>query len=95
MDTPNRVPALGTPRSPVNSRAAGARGTILVRGDSAYGKNSAVQTAIGAIPAHAWTPVRYPGAVRDPDTGEWISDAEVAETHYTAFASTPNPETAG
>lgn len=24
-------------------------------------------------------PVRYPGAVRDPDTGEWISDAEVAE----------------
>jgi hypothetical protein len=24
-------------------------------------------------------PMRYPGAVRDPDTGEWISDAEVAE----------------
>ena len=29
-----------------------------------------------------------PGAVRDPDTGAWISDAEVAETAYTAFAST-------
>ena len=33
-------------------------------------------------------PVRYPVAVRDPDTGEWISDAEVAEIPYTAFAST-------
>jgi hypothetical protein len=30
--------------------------------------------------------VRYPGAVRDPDTGAWISDAEVAEVPYTAFA---------
>ncbi len=36
----------------------------------------------------------YPGAVRDPDTGEWISDAEVAETSYTAFASTPHTLTA-
>ena len=32
--------------------------------------------------------MRYPGAVRDPDTGAWISDAEVAEIPYTAFAST-------
>ena len=31
----------------------------------------------------------YPGAVQDPDTGAWISDAEVAEIPYTAFASTP------
>ncbi len=36
----------------------------------------------------------YPGAVRDPDTGEWISDAEVAEIHYTAFASTGHAVTA-
>ena len=42
----------------------------------------------------AWTPVRYPGAVIDPDTGEWISDAEVAEIPYTAFASTPDAITA-
>ena len=34
------------------------------------------------------------GAVRDPDTGEWISDAEVAEIPYTAFASTPDRITA-
>lgn len=38
--------------------------------------------------------MRYPGAVRDPDTGAWISDAEVAETAYTAFASTKAPVTA-
>jgi hypothetical protein len=57
-------------------------------------KNTTVQKAIAAIPEHAWTPVRYPGAVQDPDTGAWISDAEVAETTYTAFASTPHPVTA-
>ena len=45
--------------------------------------------AIAAIDDTAWTPVSYPGAVRDPDTGEWISDAEVAEIPYTAFGSTP------
>ena len=40
--------------------------------------------------------MRYPGpgAVRDPDTGDWISDAEVAEISYTAFASTDTPVTA-
>ena len=42
----------------------------------------------------AWTPVSYPGAVRDPDTGAWISDAEVAEIGYTAFASTKDRITA-
>ncbi|BDB59796.1 hypothetical protein RDE2_15900 [Rhodococcus sp. RDE2] len=35
-------------------------------------KNTAVQRAIDSIPDDAWTPVRYPGAVRDPDTGAWI-----------------------
>lgn len=57
-------------------------------------KNTPVAAAIAAIPEDAWTPVRYPGAVRDPDTGGWISDAEVAETHYTAFTSTDTPVTA-
>ena len=38
--------------------------------------------------------MRYPGAVRDPDTGAWISDAEVAEIPYTAFASTSGAVTA-
>jgi hypothetical protein len=96
------------------ARAAGATGTILVRGDSAYGsravvracrrtgahfslvltKNTAVQKAIDAIDEDAWTPVRYPGAVQDPDTAAWISDAEVAEIPYTAFASTKDATTA-
>ena len=58
------------------------------------GKNTAVAAAISAIPEQAWTPVSYPGAVRDPDTGDWISDAEVAETAYTASASTSHPVTA-
>ena len=57
-------------------------------------KNAAVNRAIAAIEEDAWTPVQYPGAVTDPDTGELISDAEVAETTFTAFASTKSPVTA-
>jgi hypothetical protein len=96
------------------ARDCGARGQILVRGDSAYGnrkvvracrradthfslvmtRNPAIDRALAVIDEAAWTPVSYPGAVRDPDTGAWISDAEVAETPYTAFASTPDRVTA-
>jgi hypothetical protein len=57
-------------------------------------KNRAIQRAIASIGADQWTPVRYPNAVHDPDTGAWISDAEVAEVPYTAFASTPDRITA-
>ena len=57
-------------------------------------RNAAIERAIAAIPEAAWTPVCYPGAVQDPDTGAWISDAEVAEIAYTAFASTPDRITA-
>lgn len=57
-------------------------------------KNRAVTRAIAAIPEDAWSPVRYPGAVVDPDTGALISDAEIAETRFTAFASTKHPVTA-
>ena len=57
-------------------------------------RNAAVDRAIAAIEETAWTPVSYPGAVRDPDTGAWISDAEVAEIPYTAFASTKDRITA-
>jgi hypothetical protein len=56
--------------------------------------NTAIQAAIAGIPDTAWTAVRYPGAVTDPDTGELISDAEVAETTYTAFAGTRHEVTA-
>jgi len=57
-------------------------------------RNAAIERAIAAIPEAAWTPVRYPGAVQDPDTGAWISDAEVAEIAYTAFASSSDRITA-
>jgi hypothetical protein len=57
-------------------------------------KDTKVQAAINAIAADAWIPVRYPGAMADPDTGAWISDAEVAEIPYTAFSSTDDPVTA-
>ena len=57
-------------------------------------KNPAVTAAMAAIPEDAWIPVRYPNAVLDPDTGELISDAQVAEVEFTAFASTKTPVTA-
>ncbi len=50
-------------------------------------KNPAVTRAIATIAEDAWTPVRYPGAVIDPDTAQLISDAEVAEVPFTAFTS--------
>ncbi len=57
-------------------------------------KNRPVTRAIATIAEDAWIPVHYPGAVLDPDTGELISDAEVAEISFTAFASTKRPVTA-
>ena len=38
-----------------------------------------------------WTPVKYPGRSVTPTPVPGISDAEVAETTYTAFASSKNP----
>ncbi len=45
-----------------------------------------VRAAIAAIPEDAWTAIRYPRAIWDDQLGAWVSDAEVAETTYTAFA---------
>ncbi len=68
---------------------------VLARGDHLRRRiqHDNVQ-AINAIAEDAWIPVCYPGAVADPDTGAWISDAEVAEIPYTAFPSTDDPVTA-
>ena len=46
-----------------------------------------VRAAIDTIPEHAWVPIAYPHAIYDEDSGQWISDAEIAETTYTAFRS--------
>jgi hypothetical protein len=60
----------------------------------ALAKHRTVHRAIATIAEDAWTPVHYPGAVVAPDTGELISDAEVAEVPFTAFAATTHPVTA-
>ena len=80
--------AYGTSTVVAACRRAGARFSLVLT------KSATVAAAIAAIGDDAWTPVNYPGAVRDPDTGAWISDAEVAETTYTAFGSTDHPVTA-
>ena len=46
-----------------------------------------IRAAIAAIGEDAWTAIQYPRAVWDDQLDGWISDAEVAETEYTAFAS--------
>jgi hypothetical protein len=50
-------------------------------------KDRAVSAAIASIGEDAWTKIRYPKAVFDEQLGEWISDAELAEIEFTAFAS--------
>jgi hypothetical protein len=53
------------------------------------GSNPSVTAAIGQIPDTAWTPIHYPNAFVDTDTGELVSDADVARIRYTAFTSHP------
>jgi hypothetical protein len=48
-----------------------------------------VNTAITQIPDQQWTAIHYPQSFVDTDTGELVSDAEVAQTPYTAFTSRP------
>ena len=63
------------------ARRGGARFSVTARMDPA------VRAAIAAIPDTAWTPIRYPNALFDADEQRWVSDAEVAETTFTAFTS--------
>ncbi|MFL6055197.1 MAG: IS1380 family transposase [Actinoallomurus sp.] len=54
------------------------------------GMNPSIKRAIAAIPETAWRQIRYPTGVADPDTGEMIYDADVAEVSaYTAFTGRP------
>ena len=62
-------------------RGHGARFSVTVP------MNSSIRVAIAAIGEDAWTAIRYPRAIWDDQLDCWISDAEVAETEYTAFAS--------
>jgi hypothetical protein len=60
---------------------AGAKFSITAR------QTASVKAAIATIAEQAWTPIHYPNAVFDDQAGGWVSDAEVAETSYTAFTS--------
>jgi hypothetical protein len=62
-------------------RGQGARFSVTVP------VNSSIRAAIAAIGDQAWTAIRYPHAIWDDQLDCWISDAEVAEAEYTAFAS--------
>ncbi len=70
-------------------RRAGARFSVTVRMDPA------IRRAITTIDPEGWTPIKYPKAIWDEESGRWISDAEIAEVPYTAFASHPAHRVAG
>jgi hypothetical protein len=62
-------------------RRAGARFSVTVNMDTK------ITAAIAAIPETAWTGIKYPRAIWDDQLRCWVSDAQVAETDYTAFTS--------
>lgn len=61
--------------------AAGAKWSVTARQDKA------VRAAIAAIGEQSWKTIRYTDAIWDDDQQRWISDAQVAETGFTAFTS--------
>ncbi|WP_167504004.1 IS1380 family transposase [Streptomyces malaysiensis] len=57
------------------------------------GMNPSIKRAVASLDEAAWQPIRYTRAVVDPDTGELISDAQVAEIPaYTAFTGRKKAE---
>jgi hypothetical protein len=67
-------------------RRSGARFSLTT------GMNPSIAAAITRIGEGAWMSIRYPDAFVDPDTGEMVSDAEVAEIEYTAFTGRKKAE---
>jgi len=60
---------------------AGAHFSITV------GNTKTVRAAIATIAEGSWQPIKYPNAIFDEETGQWISDAEITEIPFTAFTS--------
>jgi hypothetical protein len=56
------------------------------------GSNPGITAAITTIGEKAWTAIHYPDAFVDTETGELVSDAQVAEIPYTAFTSKPKAQ---
>jgi hypothetical protein len=67
-------------------RALDARFSVTVR------MNASIKAAIAGIGEAAWKAIKYPKAVWDEEGQCWISDAEIAETTYTAFTSKPKKQ---
>src|SRR5665648_967279 len=63
------------------ARRGGARFSVTARMDKA------VTRAISQIPDDEWVPIKYARAIYDQDEQRWVSDAQVAETTFTAFTS--------
>jgi hypothetical protein len=61
------------------ARRAGARFSVTAR------LTPTMSRAITAIDERSWTTIRYRHAIYDHDEQRWVSDAEVAETEFTAF----------
>jgi len=101
LSTPGRSGRSGKPSGRVLLRAdsafyghavvgaavkVGAEVSVTVRLDKR------VRAAIAAIPDDAWTTIAYTDAMFDEQTGQWISQAEVAEIDFTAFTSKKEAE---
>jgi phage gp16-like protein len=56
------------------------------------GSNPSINAAVTTIGEDVWTPIHYPHAFVDEETGQLVSDAEVAEIPYTAFVSRPKKQ---
>jgi len=54
--------------------------------------NPTVTKAIAAIPEQDWVTIKYPKAVFDEQEQRWVSDAQVAQIHFTAFTSYPQDQ---
>jgi len=69
-------------------RRRGVRFSVTTRIDAK------IRAACESIGDDEWIDIKYPQAVWDEDAGRWISDAQIAETVYTAFVGTRHAVTA-
>ncbi|MFD5065684.1 hypothetical protein [Streptomyces sp. NPDC058394] len=65
---------------------------LCVRFSVTVRMNASVKAAIAGIDEAAWKTIKYPKAVWDEEGQCSISDAEIAETTYTAFTSKPKKQ---
>src|SRR5487761_411993 len=86
VSTPLSAPVIAATRLR-GGNAASARGAASLVARVTATMNPSIRAAIAAIGEENWTAIKYPRAIWDDQLGAWISDAGVAETEYTAFAS--------